>query len=265
MPDTFDLALPPGARIVDEPGELYEFFGDAPAVHIYAIADLEEPFWSGSRWCRRDDAVVGLVALPSGEGLACYGVATRDEPGTLALFRELAPVLPSGLLITGPVGLADALRRERRLVWDGPHTRFELVDLAALPPVDRRLVPLGPDDLGEVRTFYDAEPGAAFFAPHMLADDTFVGIRDGDRLVAAAGTHVVSSQRRLAAIGSVLTLGSHRGRGLGRAVTVGVVDRLGDRVDVVGLNVADHNAPARRIYESIGFEAVHPYEEVELA
>jgi predicted GNAT family acetyltransferase len=62
----------------------------------------------------------------------------------------------------------------------------------------------------------------------------------------------------------VYTHPSYRGRGLGRSVTAGVVARLGDRADVVGLNVHADNAPARRIYDSIGFTPIHAYDEAQL-
>ena len=44
-----------------------------------------------------------------------------------------------------------------------------------------------------------------------------------------------------------------------------MIDRIADRIEVIGLNVATDNGPARRIYESIGFEEVIAYEEAELA
>ncbi|MFP5487096.1 MAG: GNAT family N-acetyltransferase, partial [Acidimicrobiia bacterium] len=255
---------PAGARIVADPDELATFFGDRRAVHIYALADLEEPFWSGSRWYRRGGAVVGLVGLPSGEGLACYSVATRDPVGTLDLLAELAPDLPSGLLITGPAGLAGALGPVRPLVWCAPHVRHELVDRDALPPADRRVEPLGRADLPAIEALYGADPGAVFFLPHMLDDGAFVGVRDGGRLVAAAGTHVLSTRHDVAAIGAVYTAPSHRGRGLGRAVTAAVARHLLDRVATIGLNVAAANSGARHIYESIGFAPILTYDEAEL-
>lgn len=255
---------PSGARVVTDVDELATYFGDRVAVHIYALADLDEPFWSGSRWYRRRDAVVGLVGLPSGEGLACYSVATRDPAGTLDLLAELAPELPAGLLITGPAGLADAIEPVRPLVWHAPHVRHELLDPAALPPVDSRVEPLGPADLADIETLYDADPGAVFFLPHMLEDDAFVGVRDDGRLVATAGTHVVSETRGVAAIGAVYTAPSHRARGLGRAVTTAVARRLLPRVATIGLNVAAANTSARHIYESIGFAPILTYDEAEL-
>lgn len=268
MTPAVDAAPPPGSRVVRDRDELAEFFSDQPAVHIYALADLDEPFWSSSRWFRRGDVVIGLVSLPSGEGVACYAVATRDPAGTLHMLRELAPSLPPGLLITGPVGLAETLRSTRRIRWSGPHLRYELTDRHSIPPPDPRVSPLDRSDVVELQALYDAEPGAAFFLPHMLDDDTFVGIRDPEldgQLVAAAGTHVMSAMRRIAAIGAVYVSPPNRGRGLGRAVTTGVLERLDVRVDRIGLNAATANTAARRLYEAMGFVAIHRYEEAELA
>ena len=255
---------PDGTRIVADPDELATFFGDCVAAHIYALADLEEPFWSGSRWYRRGDAVVGLIGLPSGEGLACYCVATRDPAGTLALIADLAPHLPPGLLVTGPAGLAEALAVVRPLTWHAPHVRYELVDAGALPGPDPRVEPLGASDVGELTALFDADPGAVFFLPHMLDDGAFVGVRSEGRLVAAAGTHVLSERFGVAAIGAVYTAPSARGQGLGRAVTAAVARHLRPRVTTIGLNVAAANAAARRIYASIGFTDILTYEEAEL-
>lgn len=256
---------PAGARLVTDPGELVRFFADRTAAHVYALADLDEPFWSGSRWYRRGDAVVGLIGLPSGDGLACYSVATRDPAATLDLLADLAPGLPSGLLITGPVGLAETLAAVRPLTWHAPHVRYELVEPSVLPVSDPRVRPLGPADLAGLRTLYDADPGAVFFLPHMLDDGTFVGVWAEGALVAAAGTHVLSRGRGVAAIGAVYTAPAHRGRGLGRAVTAAVARELVPLVATIGLNVAAANASARHVYESIGFTPILTYEEAELA
>ena len=256
---------PTGAAIAGDADDLAAFFHDRVAAHIYALADLDEPFWSGSRWYRRGDAVVGLIGLPSGEGLACYSVATRDPAGTLDLVAALAPSLPSGLLITGPDGLATALGAVRPLAWHAPHVRYELTEPDALPALDPRVEPLDRRDLAQIETLYDTDPGAVFFLRHMLDDGAFVGVRDGGVLVAAAGTHVLSTTHRVAALGAVYTAPSHRGLGLGRAITVAVTRHLLPRADTIGLNVAAANAPARRIYESVGFTAILSYEEAELA
>ena len=52
--------------VVAEPDELVELYSRDPHLHIYALADLEEPYWSASTWWRNGDAAVGLVGLPDG-------------------------------------------------------------------------------------------------------------------------------------------------------------------------------------------------------
>ena len=258
-----DVDVPTGARVVDDPAELRRFFADEPAAHIYALGDLEEPYWPASRWLRRGDAVVGLVGLP-GDDLAVYAVATRDEAGTLALLAEVVPALPPGQLITGPTGLADCIERAGRAVdWTSPHLRHRLADFQ--PRREVAVGPLGPDDVEELAALYAVEPGSAFFVPFALAEESFVGVRADGQLVAAAGTHVLSLEDRAAAIGAVFTHPEHRGRGLAHAVTTGVVDRLADRVSTIGLNVAVDNVAARRVYEALGFEPFHLYDEARIA
>jgi predicted GNAT family acetyltransferase len=90
-------------------------------------------------------------------------------------------------------------------------------------------------------------------------------VRDDGRLVAAAGTHVLSTEHGVAALGAVYVAPTHRGHGLGRAITTAVTRNLLPRVPTIGLNVAAANVGARRIYESIGFAPIFPYEEAELA
>ncbi|MEM7140049.1 MAG: GNAT family N-acetyltransferase [Actinomycetota bacterium] len=256
------MNVPAGARVVDDPGELHAYFSDLPAAHIYAIADLEEPFWSESAWYRRGDAVVGVVALPE-DDLAVYAVSTRDPTGCLELVADLLPTLPPGQLITGPIGLGAVVRAQREVAWSGRHVRYRLTSLAT---VDTGAVePLGPGHVDELLDLYDTEPGAAFFLAHMLRDETFVGVRDGGRLIAAAGTHVLAPSRGVAAIGSVYTHPDHRGRGLAKATTAAAVARVGDRAAVIGLNVAAENGPARRAYESLGFVPVLEYDEAQIA
>lgn len=268
---TSALPTPGGARTIDDPEELLDFFADDRAVHLYSLVDLEEPFWSASRWFRRGDAVVGVVATPTDGIITATGVSTRDPAGSLALLADVVVDLPAGLMLTGPTGLAAALEPVRRLAWSGSHVKYELRDRRSIAEirtpdsVRAAIESLGVGDVDRLLELYATEPDAAFFLPSMLADDSFVGLAAGDgRLVAAAGTHVLSDRQRLAAIGSVFVRPDHRGRALGRAVTRAVVERLLDRCDVIGLNVEVSNTPARAIYDELGFAPVLDYDEVVL-
>lgn len=259
------MTLPTDVRLVEDPAELEAFFDDQPEAHIYALADLEAPFWQPSSWYRRGDAVVGLVRLPDSDATTVYAVATRDVEASLALVIDLLPQIEPGTLITAPLGLSEALHPHRQVTWEGPHMRYVLAGRGpALTYPTHETQPIDAADLDDLMALYDSDPGAAFFLPHMVADESFVGVYDGGELVAAAGTHVLSETKRCAAIGSVYTRPSHRGLGLGQAVTAGVVQRIAERVDHIGLNVAADNGPARTAYQRLGFKRILTYAEAEV-
>ena len=73
-------------------------------------------------------------------------------------------------------------------------------------------------------------------------------IRVNGRLVAAAGTHVISPTARLAVVGNVLTHVDYRGRGFATAVTGAVTAELLRYCDQVVLNVRADNPPALQAY-----------------
>ncbi len=90
----------------------------------------------------------------------------------------------------------------------------------------------------------------------------FYGKWKDDRLIAVAGTHVLSELMDVAAVGNVFTDPDHRGHGHGRAVSAAVVaELLKRRLATIVLNVAQKNAAALKIYRGLGFWPVCGYHE----
>jgi predicted GNAT family acetyltransferase len=93
------------------------------------------------------------------------------------------------------------------------------------------------------------EPGP--FAPRTIEMGTYLGVRDGTRLVAMAGQRV-----RLdgyTEISAVCTDPRHRGRGLAGALVTRLVDEIHTRGDVPILHAVSTNAVAISRYRSLGF------------
>ena len=122
-----------------------------------------------------------------------------------------------------------------RMTWTG--------DRARAP--ETRAARLGDADVSALERLY-ADGESSGEAPD------FFGIYQGSDLLAAAGTHLLSPDEGAAAIGNIYTRRDRRGRGLGRIVTASVMRELAG-VETVGLNVRADNAPAIRLYESLGF------------
>lgn len=257
------------------PDALAGLFGRHRAVHPYGLADLEEPFWQRSRWYRRGDAAVGVLDLPDVAlgptgvnprgGNVVYAVSAVAPGATLDLLRDLAPMLPAHFLVTGPCGLAACIPAPYMTVWSKPHWKMWLPNPSRLPPAAGDVETLDRGSFPDLVALYatDADAGD-FFTDAMLDTGCYVGRRVGGELIAAAGVHVVSDRRRVGAIGNVATHPDHRRRGHAAAVVATLCHRLVERVDTVGLNVAESNTGARRVYARLGFEVVLRYDEAEL-
>ena len=203
--------------------------------------------------------------------------APDDPPALLLLYRAFTPPVLFTLGAPAAVaGLLDEIAAEPELSL---HVRPEVVPLLrrryrvdpekamwrmTLDPANYRPAPagdavrLGPADLPALRRLYaDGEPAGEapdFFFPEMVREGTFFGVREGEELVAAAGTHLVVPAEGVGAIGNIYTRRDRRGRGLATRLTGAVateLQRLGLRT--VALNVNQGNAAAIRVYERLGF------------
>jgi ribosomal protein S18 acetylase RimI-like enzyme len=114
-------------------------------------------------------------------------------------------------------------------------------------------VRLGLDDIDPVKRLYGMWTDAHQL-PGQLSTGVYFGVYARDELIAVAGTHCVSREFGVGAIGNVLTHSDYRHRGLASATTTAVAEelfRLGCE-DVV-LNVRDGNEIAYRTYLRLGF------------
>ena len=130
---------------------------------------------------------------------------------------------------------------------------FEVVQMTAGGELGERAaesVALGDDDVPEMLELTRlTNPGP--FLPRTIEMGDYIGVRDGDRLVAMAGERFrVPGWTEISA---VCTAPSHRGQGLAtkllRAVAAGIEAR-GERVF---LHVVATNTGAIRLYEALGF------------
>ncbi len=249
-------------NLVTDPSELATLFGQSPAVHIYGLGDLDEPFWSRSRWFRRGDAVVGLVDLGSPEpfNILVYAVSDIAPSATIRLLIDLAEEIPDGSLAVAPRGAAMWTSESRSVEAYGPHFKFSLPDDARLS-ASPKVVQLHEGDLAELTALYNTDPGSAFFLPNMLSTGVWAGVRERGVLLAAGGTHLRSPTYKVAALGGVFTRPDVRGKGFGTQLTSWLADNLLKDGYLVGLNVRAENLIARRLYTNLGFIQIHEYEE----
>ncbi|MDQ2933779.1 MAG: GNAT family N-acetyltransferase [Chloroflexota bacterium] len=91
------------------------------------------------------------------------------------------------------------------------------------------------------------------FPISVLEEGIYYGVRVRGHLVAAAGTHVISSRAQIAVVGNVMTQPEYRGHDFAKMVTSAVTAELLARVSDIALNVHADNAPAVAAYDRLGY------------
>jgi RimJ/RimL family protein N-acetyltransferase len=134
------------------------------------------------------------------------------------------------------------------------------VDRATFTPVIGEAVRLDAADTRHLNRLY--ELGLTAWLPsESISSGVYYGVRRGGRLVAAAGTHVISPMYGMAAVGNVFTHRDMRGRGFAKSVTSAVTAELLESVETVVLNVRSDNAAALAAYRALGYQQHTYFEE----
>jgi len=210
---------------------------------VYALGDLTERMFLKCSWFTPD---LTLVLHDYGTSiLFAHGTGSIREALDAVSWPVHLQVQQDGLDEVARHATVTSVKNMWRMSWNGGDTE-----------IAENVTRLGPTDIAAVKQLYaDGESTGEspdFFYDSMVKDGVFFGVYEGPDLIAAAGTHLFAPDEHAAAIGNVYTRRDRRGRGLSRAVTSAVLHRL-RHLKTVGLNVREDNAPAIRVYESLGF------------
>ena len=246
------------ARLTTDRDALHAFLAQDRLYAAYAICDLEDREFDRTRWGAAYDGdqmvAVGLEYTgPTPQPLFVMG---RTD-GIGAVLRDV--IRPRAAYIAARQEMLPSIEAHYR-VDPGPQMVRMWVDRSHFKPYPATVQRLLPVEIGELNRLY--ELGFASWLPATaIADGVYYGMRVNGRLVAAAGTHVISHAARLAVVGNVLTHMDYRGRGFATAVTGAVTAELLRSCDQVVLNVRADNPPAINAYRHLGYSEHARFEE----
>lgn len=222
------------------------------AFSAYALGHLEPQLFMDSQYWAADGPA-GSATVMHSRALGWVTVAVGDPEGVEAVL-SLHPGPRLGYLSTGAPEHLPAIRHSH-MVTDTLHmmrmstTSFTFLDVV---PVDLR--PLRGRDAMRLNSLYGTEGGPTHYTSESIERAVYYGAFDGDRLVAVAGTHVVSPHQSIAVLGNVFTHPRYRGRGLAKQVTAAVTRELLARgCGEVVLTVNPENTPAVAAYSTLGY------------
>lgn len=228
----------------------------APRVEYtaYALGQLEENLFARTRWYHAKGTTGSGLVLHSRGGLGDATFVMGDPEAVLAILL-IHPGTAQTYATCQPQHL-DALRRVYRLATQQPMIRMGVTRETFHAARDIHAIPLSGVDIRKINALYGSEGGPSYYVPEHIDGGVYRGVVQDGRLVAVAGTHVVSRSEGVAVIGNVFTHPAYRGRGLATNATSAVAEALLAYCDHVVLTVDPNNSPAVAAYARLGFREV---------
>lgn len=228
----------------------------APRVEYtaYALGQLEPTLFARTRWYHAKGTTGSGLVLHSRGGLGDATFVMGDPEAVLAILT-IHPGTAQTYATCQPQHL-EALRKVYRLATQQPMIRMGVTRDRFTPVREVHAVPLTGIDIRKVNALYSSEGGPSYYVPEHIDSGVYRGIIQDGRLVAIAGTHVVSRSEGVAVIGNVFTHPGYRGRGLATNATSAVTEALLAYCDHVVLTVDPNNAPAVAAYARLGYREV---------
>jgi len=224
----------------------------------YAICDLDEKEFGRTRWGVAVEEGQTIAVVLEYTGLTPQPLFVMGDPvGVAAIARDV--VRPRLVYLAAEESHLPELEKVYRIETGPPMIRM-WVDRASFRPVTGLALRLLPAEIGDLNRLYGL--GFTSWLPaEAITSGVYYGVRSGGKLVAAAGTHVVSHSARLAAVGNVMTHPDHRRRGYAQLTTGAVTQELLRTCAQVVLNVRSDNPPAIAAYRALGYREHCTFEE----
>lgn len=237
---------------------LHRFLNRDRLFAAYAIADTDDSEFARTRWGVAFDEGEPVAVVLEYRGISPQPLFVMGDPDGVASI--LGDVIRTRVaFLASKPELVPAVRQHYRLEPGAQMVRMS-VDRGSFEPVLGDATRLDQADIGHLNRLYELGP-TSWLPAEAVASGIYYGVRRGSRLVAAAGTHVISRQFGIAAVGNVYTNREYRGHGLGKVVTSAVTADLLRDVDEVVLNVRADNPPALALYQALGYREHSGFEE----
>jgi predicted GNAT family acetyltransferase len=201
-----------------------------------ALSTTHKSFAEGGDLAKRYPVDVAPFAATLDQSLESYhSLAQLLSPGeTAALPLVTMPVLHPGWTVVRRVDIP-------QMVWNAP----------APQPVKHTIEDLSISQIDEMLALVElTKPGPFLRRTPELG--TYLGIREGDQLVAMAGERL--RPLGYTEISAVCTHPEYRGRGYASSLVSALIQRITKRHETPFLHVRSENVGAIRVYEKLGFK-----------
>ncbi|MGH2588580.1 MAG: GNAT family N-acetyltransferase [Dehalococcoidia bacterium] len=224
----------------------------------YAIGQLASALFPFVRcWFAENDQGEGLVIHSAG-GLGDAMLTFGDPAAVEAILRVHRG--PHGNFATCRSEHLPAVERYFRIAHQNTMARMAVTAETFRPvePADghTRVLRLRAAHARAVNRLYNTEGAPTFYSAAHIESGYYYGVYHDGRLVAVAGTHVVSPEEGVAVVGNVFTHPGFRGHGYATIATSATTAALLAECQDVVLTVDPRNTPAIHAYLRLGYREV---------
>ena len=223
----------------------------------YAIGDLEPQLFAQSKWIGAEEAGRLQALVLTFSGLKQPALFLIGDVNGLRVILENTQCPEHAYITCRPehVAMTHDFYTWNRTI---PMWRMAL-DPSKFDAVNGNCVRLTSAHSSQLTELYSLGGGIGF-STTQVQDGVFFGIFVERKLIAVAGTHLISVNYGVAAVGNVFTHPDFRGQGYGTATSNAVVSELLKiGIPDIILNVGQDNSSAIRIYERLGFKNYCPF------
>jgi len=209
--------------------------------------ELDNPFWSSLATRHADIAQGGTLARRYPPAISPIAGLPGVGPANIAALEALVEI-DDDIGTAGP--FVPALPGNWETLDESRLTQMIRIDPSPLPEGDVDTSVLGARDVAEILALIElTKPGP--FRSRTIELGTYIGIREGGRLVAMAGERTWVGDFR--EVSAVCTHPHAQGRGFARALMGRVINRMLRAGQTPFLHVRSNNTQAIDIYRGLGF------------
>ncbi len=240
-------------RPIRNPEEIRAMLSPYRAYAAYALGQLQPGLFERTEWHVSRGAAGEALLLHSrgglGNALFAFGAdealeaALQVHPGSRHTFLSCQPHHQETIL--------------RHFVLPEASSMVRLqVDRERFQPAAGEVRRLTGSEAFRINSLYRSDGTPAFYTADNIDQAVYYGAFEEGRMVAVAGTHVISAVDEIGVIGNVFTHPMYRGRGLGRLVTSAVTTEVLKSCREAVLSVDPANVAALRAYDVLGYQEV---------
>ncbi|UCC33833.1 MAG: GNAT family N-acetyltransferase [Candidatus Bathyarchaeota archaeon] len=224
-----------------------------PVANVLPLGDLYSPLFQVSDvYCAVENSkVVGVCAIYGAFSTPSVVLGTATQTVKKALIKKAVVKVSDEFISLCPPDDVD-LFKEYSVVSDS-HLEHQMLADSLKTPEHRAIKAqrVKRRDLEALNRFYVESVVAEAWAPIQFRAGPYYCVKHDDRVISAAGVHLVTPQ--IAQLGNIVTDKAYRNQGFATACTHALSSDLISKGRIISLFVRIGNAPAIHMYEKLGF------------